>query len=86
LSVTADIFDPVGIGSYDFTGNFTGSATSFLTIGGPIVAPKGTSYFGTVTVSAVPVSAVPEPGTYALMLAGLGVMGVVARRRKSASV
>jgi hypothetical protein len=29
------------------------------------------------------VYAVPEPETYALMLAGLGLMGVIARRRKS---
>ncbi len=28
------------------------------------------------------VAAVPEPETYAMMLAGLGLMGVVARRRK----
>jgi hypothetical protein len=27
---------------------------------------------------------VPEPTTYAMLLGGLGLMGVVARRRKSA--
>ena len=34
-------------------------------------------------VSTVP--GIPEPGTYALMLAGLGVVGFVARRRKVAA-
>jgi PEP-CTERM motif len=35
---------------------------------------------GSATVSSV--SAVPEPETYAMMLAGLGLMGTIARRRK----
>lgn len=34
-------------------------------------------------VGTIPVGAVPEPGTYALMLAGLGVVGFIARRRKA---
>ena len=38
----------------------------------------------TVGGSGVSVAAVPEPETYALMLAGLGLMGGVARRRKAA--
>jgi hypothetical protein len=38
--------------------------------------------FGAASMAA-PVAAVPEPETYALMLAGLGMMATIARRRKS---
>jgi hypothetical protein len=31
----------------------------------------------------VTVTAVPEPETYALFMAGLGLMGLIARRRKN---
>lgn len=36
----------------------------------------------TVVVNFSPVAAVPEPETYALMLAGLGVVGAVSRRQR----
>jgi hypothetical protein len=35
---------------------------------------------------AVSVTAVPEPENYAMLLAGLGVVGVTVRRRRAASV
>jgi len=43
-------------------------------------APTGTWRFDMVTVQAAPI---PEPETYALMLAGLGLVGFMARRRKA---
>lgn len=36
-----------------------------------------------VAIGSVPVTPVPEPETYALMLAGLSMLGLVARRRRS---
>lgn len=39
---------------------------------------KNWSY--TLTIAAAPI---PEPGTYAMLLAGLGIVGAVARRRKA---
>ena len=55
----------------------TGAATlvgAFGVLGNPAVAAP---------ILGLAVSAVPEPGTYALLLAGLGVVGFMAKRRKS---
>jgi hypothetical protein len=35
-----------------------------------------------VTINGDPLAPVPEPETYAMMLAGLGQLGVMTRRRK----
>ncbi len=40
------------------------------------------AFFLNGTVSVSPLAPVPEPETYAMLLAGLGLLGVLARRRK----
>lgn len=53
-------------------------STHTLTVAGIGDAPSA-AYTGSLTVTAV-----PEPETYALMLAGLGAIGCLARRRRDA--
>ncbi|MDR1425008.1 MAG: THxN family PEP-CTERM protein [Azoarcus sp.] len=50
------------------------------------VTPEGgtTSWNFNVSVTATAITAVPEPETYAMLLAGLGIVGMVARRRRIA--
>ena len=45
----------------------------------------GTNNIFTTHTGSLSVAAVPEPETYALMIAGLGVLGAIARRRKQNS-
>lgn len=51
---------------------------------GDLVLNSATLTFD-ITENPAVASAVPEPETYAMLMAGLGVMGVVARRRKAKS-
>ncbi|MEO8991734.1 MAG: FxDxF family PEP-CTERM protein [Nitrosospira sp.] len=51
---------------------------AYLNIAGVTSGTLGGIYSGSISVSAV-----PEPETYAMLLAGLGLMGAVVRRRSS---
>jgi hypothetical protein len=45
-------------------------------------SPNGDQKVGSLMGEQLPVAAVPEPQTYAMMLGGLGLLGFMARRRK----
>ena len=59
------------------TGTSPTCANPFTPVAGASCGVSAVAAIGTIT------AAVPEPGTYALMLGGLGVMGFLARRRRA---
>lgn len=66
-------------GSYQYydAGSAVGSAIS---LGSTSLGAKGTGYLSGYFANAAPV---PEPETYAMLMAGLGLLGAVARKRKT---
>jgi PEP-CTERM motif len=71
MSIADSLTDPVGYGTYNRGLNFS------------IVSDNGLNYT-VATYADFNVAAVPEPETYGMMLLGLGLIGFIARRRKTA--
>lgn len=97
----ADLFTGTSVGngqnlgsftSYAVLGSFAGSVFTPYTLGGAFDLILGFNDGLRVDadyddmVVGLTVTPVPEPETYALMLAGLGALGFVGRRRRLASV
>lgn len=70
-----------GAPTFTFEGFKTASAGEYFT--GFRIETLGQGYLPGITNVEVGVSAVPEPETYAMLLAGLAMMGAVARRRQA---
>jgi hypothetical protein len=68
-------------GWQNFSGTFVGTGSDTLALGSR--NDPNANFFDNVSVVAVPaVVAVPEPATWALMLVGVGGLGVMLRRRE----
>lgn len=84
----ADLYNVFNVGpTYDLSsaiGPVSGNASLIQWSYSPIVTTAGVLNFadGTSLGSFQAVVAVPEPETYAMILAGLGLLGVITRRRK----
>jgi hypothetical protein len=72
--------DPVELWALPAAGALLSPGTYTLTLTGSNSAAIG-SYGGNIAVSVA--APVPEPETYTLLLAGLGVLGFIARRRNA---
>lgn len=72
------------VGEGNFTTGFGCGATSFCDISGvsPFDQRSNQWAFDVLNVSSAAVTAVPEPGVYGMLAAGLGLLGLMTHRRK----
>ncbi|MFC0254059.1 FxDxF family PEP-CTERM protein [Massilia consociata] len=63
---------------WSISANNLAAGDYYLRVSGNLVSDAGASFGGAVMLAPV-----PEPETYGMMLAGLGVLGFLARRRKA---
>jgi hypothetical protein len=80
----------VGADVWQFNFNNVSSSLHTIVVNGAALGGSTAGFTGSLSVTNSPlvtITPVPEPETYAMLLAGLGLMGAIARRRnKSKSV
>jgi hypothetical protein len=72
--------------SFQLNDNSSNTVFSALSTNGDTTDTGGNGINLVVYAGAVPVNAVPEPETYAMLLSGLGLLGFFARRRNQQAV
>jgi hypothetical protein len=81
-ATAVDVLLPAMTTSSQFTRFSLLFATPVATSGRVVFDQPGGDNFGLLLDDVRVAVAIPEPGTYALLLAGLGLMGFVVRRRR----
>jgi hypothetical protein len=66
--------------NWELSASGLGAGSYYVEIDGKVVGNGGGSYGSDLTIA---VAAVPEPATYAMLAAGLGLMGFGARRKQA---
>ncbi len=70
---------PIGFDNWYFKASDLSKGVHHFTVTGLAL---GGAFNGAVNITNAPLAPIPEPGTYALLLAGIGAVGLVARRRR----